>query len=1076
VRMRYRLLWGLLLPVTYLPAQQYPFLFVNNSPKNIERILEDQQGRLWVATHDDLLCFDGSRFFSLRNYGLPATPSYSLMEDGDGGILSGMESGIYRYHLGRLEHIVSGLFIYEMVRVAPGVFLATVYRNPDSHVLAPPYRIRNIGGSWQVEELAGWKTGIHLTRDRDGAVLTACPEGWCEISAKLIVDWSPGDPGTPILHRSALTVDRILRDRFGCLWFRSVEAAAYQCPADPAPVPLSADIAGRNVWAAVTENDDGSILFPSAGSLAVGRPGAFRVVSPASGLPAEVVTSAVRSRDGSIWAGSIGGLYRFPYPFRLTYWKSVHGLVWSFAKSGGRILAGTSRGVARLTENGEWNILPGSREFGSISSLLPNPDGSVYAAVSREAVIQLLADGSLAARTAPGRGGEAEALARASDGSIWLAGSGFYRLRRNGRELSLEPENPAAGPPPLPYLAADPTGAIWGCFAGALIRWGGEDRWMVVRNDLPHFQCRALAPLSDDDVWLGYVDVPDPTEVSFVQVHAATMPAPIVRRYSAGFGSAFTFSFGSDTRGWLWRGASDGVRVADPRQAQADVWLNLNEIDGLPDLDVNHDSFFSDPDGSVWWAANTGILHFNPPPDLVHPAGPPPVFLSAFSVNGGTPKLADSLHEFPSGQKVVAHIGSLQFAKRNALRVRYRLLPGQKDWRESPALDLDLGTPRWGAHTLEIQSRFSMGNWSPTWSQPLVVLRPWWFSWPAILAFAGIGAAGTAGAVGWRKKLRSRAQTTLPDLAEWRMAALTAESELVGTALDGRFEILGIVARGGFATILKGHDRRQGGRPCAIKVFRRGVLEEQWVTHRFQQEVSALEQIRHPSVVSIYGHGISPTGSPYLAMEFIEGGTLRDLLDGGALPPARAASLLRQAARALEQIHARGIYHRDLKPENLMLRTGAADGEELVLIDFSIAIVKEPDQTMHGLSRAAGTIYYMAPEQAVGFATPASDIYSLAKIVLEMVTGQRLSSLLPDASMDLPERVRELARGLPIAMSRESVEMLGSALEFDPARRTHSAQHFAQPIARDLEAASSGPSASPCLYSKDAGPAAGSDP
>jgi eukaryotic-like serine/threonine-protein kinase len=186
--------------------------------------------------------------------------------------------------------------------------------------------------------------------------------------------------------------------------------------------------------------------------------------------------------------------------------------------------------------------------------------------------------------------------------------------------------------------------------------------------------------------------------------------------------------------------------------------------------------------------------------------------------------------------------------------------------------------------------------------------------------------------------------------------------------------------------------------------------------------------------------------------------------------------LLRQAAGALEQIHARGIYHRDLKPENLMLRTGAAAGEELVLIDFSIAIVKEPDQTIHGLSRAAGTIYYMAPEQAVGFATPASDIYSLAKIVLEMMTGQRLSTLLPDASMDLPVRVRELARRLPIPLSKESVEMLGSALEFDPARRPHSPLRFAQPIVRDLEAASSGPSANPGLYSKDAGPGEGSVP
>ncbi len=205
-------------------------------------------------------------------------------------------------------------------------------------------------------------------------------------------------------------------------------------------------------------------------------------------------------------------------------------------------------------------------------------------------------------------------------------------------------------------------------------------------------------------------------------------------------------------------------------------------------------------------------------------------------------------------------------------------------------------------------------------------------------------------------------------------------------------------------------------------------------------------------MVSIYGHGITPAGAPYLVMEFIEGGTLRDLLRAGPLPPRRAASLLQQAAGALDQIHARGIYHRDLKPENLMLRKGASTGE-LVLIDFSIAIVKEPDQTMHGLSRAAGTLYYMAPEQTVGFATPASDVYSLAKILLEMLTGQRLSTLLPNAHMDLPNRVRELARGLPVPLSAQSVELIGAALEFDPSRRPQSALPFAEPIVRDLSAA-----------------------
>lgn len=780
--MRRAPLIGFLLVAACLRAQQFPFLSIDHSPKNIERILEDRQGRLWIATHDDVLCFDGSHFFSLHDFGFPPVTAYSLIEDADGGILSGSPLGIHRFYRGRLEHVLSGLSVDEMVEVAPHVFLATGYRSAQIPAVAP-YRIRAIGQAWRAEELAGWRIEGNLTRDRAGTVLAACPGGWCEISARMVVDWSPGRPGAPIFHRSALSIDRIVRDRFGCLWFRSAEAGAYQCPGDSKPVPLAAAIAGRNVWAAETETPDGAMLLANAGSVALGRPGAFQVISPANGLPAEVMTSAVRLRDGSIWAGSIGGLYRFPYPFRLTYWKSRHGLVWSFAKSRGRLFTGTSAGVAWLGRDGTWSVMPGSRDFGSVGSLLPEADGTIYAAVSGEAVIQLRPDGSLAARTPPERGGGAETLARTSDGSIWLAGSGIYRVLKKGRELSLAPENPPEGPPPHAYIASDPSGTLWGCFGDTVMRRDGANWRTIARNGLPQQQCRSLVPLENGDTWIGYTG--GPTGGAIALVHPASGSARLFPSGSGGdIGLTNTFSLASDTRGWLWRGSGDGIYVADRAQAEVGLWLHLNEADGLTDLDVNHGSIFSDPDGSVWWAAATSILHFYPPPDLVHPAAPPVVFLSAFSLNGGPPKLAEAIGELPGRQRLTAHLGSLQFAGRDGLRLRYRLLPGQKDWRESAALDLDLGTPWRGTHTLEIQSRFRMGDWSPTLRREFVVLPPWWFSWPAILAFAGIGAGGGVGAVAWRRKLDARAKTTLPDLAEMRMSVLTPESQLVGAMLD----------------------------------------------------------------------------------------------------------------------------------------------------------------------------------------------------------------------------------------------------------------------------------------------------
>jgi serine/threonine protein kinase len=117
-----------------------------------------------------------------------------------------------------------------------------------------------------------------------------------------------------------------------------------------------------------------------------------------------------------------------------------------------------------------------------------------------------------------------------------------------------------------------------------------------------------------------------------------------------------------------------------------------------------------------------------------------------------------------------------------------------------------------------------------------------------------------------------------------------------------------------------------------------------------------------------------------------------------------------------------------------------------VLIDFSIAIVKDANETLYGLSRAAGSFDYMAPEQAVGYAEPSSDIYSLAKLTIEMLTGRRLSYLLPDASLDLPDRVRELLRSLDIRSRKRASTCSPAALEFDP--RKGRAWRFLRPPAR----------------------------
>ena len=125
----------------------------------------------------------------------------------------------------------------------------------------------------------------------------------------------------------------------------------------------------------------------------------------------------------------------------------------------------------------------------------------------------------------------------------------------------------------------------------------------------------------------------------------------------------------------------------------------LDQSDGLAGEGINNNSFFADSDGSVWFGADLSIVHYQPSPDLVTPEFSPQVFLSSWSWDGSTPKLAEAVEGVPYGKHAIAHIFSLQFDRRNALRLRYRILPEQTDWRTSASLDIPLGPVSSGTHT-----------------------------------------------------------------------------------------------------------------------------------------------------------------------------------------------------------------------------------------------------------------------------------------------------------------------------------------------------------------------------------------
>ncbi|WP_402464786.1 Stk1 family PASTA domain-containing Ser/Thr kinase [Isoptericola aurantiacus] len=214
--------------------------------------------------------------------------------------------------------------------------------------------------------------------------------------------------------------------------------------------------------------------------------------------------------------------------------------------------------------------------------------------------------------------------------------------------------------------------------------------------------------------------------------------------------------------------------------------------------------------------------------------------------------------------------------------------------------------------------------------------------------------------------------------------ATTTTDPLLGRLVDGRYEIVARVARGGMATVYRARDRRLG-RDVAVKVMHphlaEGVDGARFVS-RFRREARASARLSHPGVVAVFDQGVDGDTS-YLTMEFVPGTNLRAELHDGPLTVRRALDVAAQVLAALSAAHRVGLVHRDVKPENVLI---ASDGHVKVA-DFGLArAVTEVTTTTTGT--ILGTVAYLAPEViTTGGCTPATDVYAVGVLLHEMLTG-----------------------------------------------------------------------------------------
>jgi serine/threonine protein kinase len=276
---------------------------------------------------------------------------------------------------------------------------------------------------------------------------------------------------------------------------------------------------------------------------------------------------------------------------------------------------------------------------------------------------------------------------------------------------------------------------------------------------------------------------------------------------------------------------------------------------------------------------------------------------------------------------------------------------------------------------------------------------------------------------------------------------------LIGVTLDGRYLIEKRLGQGGFGVVYLASDNKTASRKVVVKIMRPNEVGNEWSKHKFKREVEALSRLDHPGIVGLFDCGETADGRPYIVMQYIDGDSLRSLLRADGMPTAQVATIIRQIGNALTSAHKAGILHRDLKPENIMVKV--TNGEEHAkVIDFGVAKVKNSIVNLNTATGVAlGTVIYMSPEQLDGRPlTPQSDIYALAVIAYEMLTGRRPEN--PESALHLLQLQRAGNRVKPTdlrpALPKAVDDVVLKALSFEPQHRHQNAREFGEKLAAVL--------------------------
>ena len=749
-------------------GQQYSFRDYVEGLGNpsVNCLLQDRDGFLWIGTESGLYRYDGSRFWQFgQNEGLPNGFVRALALDRDGRLWVGTRDGM-------------------AIRTGPRTFAAVTYQQqslkfpynsalaaaPDGRIYAATQfgllviQSPDGGHSWRASAASPVDANsvASVLAKPDGSVLFGCGKGLCEMAGGKMERYGKSS-GLPEDDWKCL----LLRAN-GEVWARGPKYLVTLRPGSKRfdivepPEHAASDV----TYLSLAEDRSGTVLASFGSSVGRYREGKWQIISQAQGFGKGTVSSIIQDREGIIWFGLLGhGIRKWLGYGNWEHWTTQQGLhsdeIWALERDAhGRLWVADERGLSILE--------PGATRFKSWSQAGVDPP-------SRSMSLRKSKDGYLWAATYPGKLLQIDEatlhgwqftlppVSRVfvdSRDRVWVSTEGglFVSERRRGRAEFHPVPSPLSGVQEMKDMAEDAQGRIWAISGQYLFRYD-ETNW--TRLDIsPAHLGRHLEDLTFENPGALWINATGEGTARFElqngNIAAFTKP---------GLSSNEVVFLRRDSRGWIWFGEDQGVEAFDGRS-----WRRYTSGDGLIWDDCDSGGFLEDSDGSVWIGTSGGLSHFlSPSAGPVQPP-PPPIFVQA---EYGMRDLANNGELAWKRDPLTVSLASLTFRNEEALKFRYRLAGLEEDWVETADRTVRYPELSAGQYTFEAQAvDSSSGKTSAVSRFSFEILPPWWRS--KVFLFAVALALGLASALLWRWRVRVlvRRQHELERLVADRTAEL----------------------------------------------------------------------------------------------------------------------------------------------------------------------------------------------------------------------------------------------------------------------------------------------------------------